>query len=84
VTFANAAQARVLSLAARRALDALNLATLTDASELHARWQATVDLLLKAPARQACTPLIEAIAEMRDEPDVALTRPCRNLAIYLP
>jgi DNA helicase-2/ATP-dependent DNA helicase PcrA len=55
---------------ARRALDALDPTRLDDTSELRARWQANVEPLLKAPTRRSCTPLIEAIAQERNEPSV--------------
>jgi DNA helicase-2/ATP-dependent DNA helicase PcrA len=47
---------------ARRALDNLKPNTLASTSELLERWQTEVEPLLKPSARQACGPLIEALA----------------------
>jgi DNA helicase II / ATP-dependent DNA helicase PcrA len=52
---------------ARRALDALQPDTLTTTGDLGKRWKDTVEPLLKPAARQACTPLIDALTDMADE-----------------
>ena len=52
---------------ARRALDALQLDTLATTGELGKRWRVTVEPLLKPAARQACTPLIDALTEVTNE-----------------
>ena len=46
---------------ARRALDALQLDTLTENGELADRWWRNVEPLLKPPSEQACAPLIRAL-----------------------
>jgi DNA helicase-2/ATP-dependent DNA helicase PcrA len=52
---------------ARRTVEALNIHTLTNASQLAVRWQQAVEPLLKPHSRQACTPLIEALSQIDSE-----------------
>jgi ATP-dependent DNA helicase UvrD/PcrA len=47
---------------ARRAMDVLELDTLTGDGELADRWWRNVEPLLKAPSAQACAPLIRALS----------------------
>ncbi|MGZ4391987.1 MAG: ATP-dependent helicase, partial [Gaiellaceae bacterium] len=59
-------------VSARRALDALDLTSLTKPAALCSRWREYVEPLLKPPARQACTPLINALTETEGERRVGL------------